>query len=147
VSVTPTTDEPERRFAVGAAVLLDEQVRTVLDARPAGRLTILLSGCASRDDAEELRGRWLYVEADEEPPADENEFYDHQLEGLNVTVAGAVVGRVTEVLHLPGQDVLSVALTAGGSALIPFVAEMVPEVDVVAGHVRVEPVEGLLDAD
>ena len=42
VSITATTDEPERRFAVGQRVLLDDQLLTVREVRFAPRLTVLL---------------------------------------------------------------------------------------------------------
>jgi 16S rRNA processing protein RimM len=48
------------------------------------------------------------------------------------------------VLHLPAQDVLAVA-TPAGERLVPFVADLVPEVDVAAGRVVVRPIPGLLE--
>lgn len=147
VTVTAATDEPERRFAVGCEVLLDTGARTVRDVRQGPRLAVLLSGVDDRDAAEALRGQWMYVDADADPPADPDEFYDHQLEGLAVLIDGVAVGRVAEVLHLPGQDVLAVDLEARGQVLVPFVAQFVPVVDLASGHLCVTPVEGLLDAD
>lgn len=144
MTVTPTTDEPERRFAVGATVLLDDKPRNVREVRFAPRLTVLLDDCRNREAAEALRGQWLYVEAEasDEPDA----YYDHQLEGLAVVLDGEVVGRVLEVLHLPGQDVLVADLT-DRQVLVPFVEQIVPVVDLAAGRVEVRRVEGLFDAD
>ncbi len=147
VTVTPTTDEPQRRFAVGATILVGEAPRTVRDARLSPRVALLLDGCEDRAAAEALRGQWLYVEADQAPPEAPDEYYDHQLEGLAVVVAATRVGRIAEVLHLPGQDVLAVDLDSGRQVLVPFVSQMVPEVDLAAGQVVVAPVEGLFDAD
>lgn len=146
VTVNPTTDEPERRFAVGSIVLLDDAPRTVLDVRHGTRTAILLDSCSDRDAAEALRGKWLYVDADDSLPDEPDEFYDHELEGLQVWLDGEPVGRVVEVLHLPGQDVLAVDVS-GRQVLVPFVAQIVPVVDVEAGRVEVRPVEGLFDAD
>jgi 16S rRNA processing protein RimM len=42
---------------------------------------------------------------------------------------GSEFGPVTEVLNLPGQDVLSIK-GADGEVLIPFVRQLVPEVDI-----------------
>ena len=61
------------------------------------------------------------------------------------TTAGERVGEVADVLHLPGQDVLAVAREGGGEALVPFVAEIVPEVDVAGRRIVIDPPEGLLD--
>lgn len=144
VSITATTDEPERRFAVGQRVLLDDQLLTVREVRFAPRLTVLLDGCADRDGAEALRGRWLYVEADESD--DPDAYYDHQLEGLAVVLDEQVIGSVVEVLHLPGQDVLAVDLD-GRQVLVPFVEQIVPVVDLDGRRIEVRRVEGLFDAD
>ena len=45
----------------------------------------------------------------------------------------------------PAQDLLVVALDAGGDAYLPFVEAIVPEVDVEGGRVVVDPPEGLLE--
>jgi 16S rRNA processing protein RimM len=60
------------------------------------------------------------------------------------TVAGEPVGELAEVLHLPGQDVLAVRRPDGSEVLVPFVAAMVPTVDLDGGVVLVDPPPGLL---
>ena len=146
VTVVPTTDEPEIRFADGAVVLVDDRPRTVVEARIGPRLLVLFDGCADREDAEALRGRWIEVVLGDDISEDPDEFYDHQLEGLRVVVAGEDKGAVREVLHLPGNDVLAVD-TPAGEVLIPFVADVVPVVDLARGVVEVIEMEGLFDAD
>lgn len=144
VTVVPTTDEPERRFAAGSTVMLDGRPRVVEESRLTPRVALRLAGCTDREHAEALRGTWLYVDKTEESPDDPDEFYDHQLEGLRVVVNGRQMGRIAEVLHLPGQDVLAVE-TGTGQALVPFVAAIVPVVDLESGHVEVVALEGLFD--
>ncbi|MDQ1495852.1 MAG: rRNA processing protein RimM, partial [Actinomycetota bacterium] len=95
------------------------------------------------------RGTILVVDVDEaERTDDPDEFYDHHLIGLRaLTSAGHEVGAVTDVLHLPGQDVLAIKRTDGVEVLVPFVAELVPKVDLDGGTVTIEPRPGLLDPD
>ena len=146
VSVHVHTDEPERRFTPGASLRVGDRPRTVASARwHSGTLLLGLEGVTDRTAAEALRGRelWADVPADE-APADEGEYWDRQLVGLEVLdAAGAVAGTIGEVLHLPAHDVL-VVRTSGGDRLIPFVSEVVPVVDLEAGHVRVADIGGLL---
>lgn len=145
------TDEPERRFAEGACLLADDgRAFTVESARwHSGRLLLRLVGIEDRTAAEALTG--LVVEC--EVPADEvpegpEEYYDRQLVGLAAeTTDGAGLGIVKEVLHLPGHDVLAVLRPDGTDALIPFVTEVVPVVDLVAGRLVVSPPPGLLEGD
>lgn len=99
-----------------------------------------------RTEVETLRGTLLSVDVDpQERPADSNEFYDHQLVGLSVVLLdGLPVGVVREVVH-GAQDLLVVARPDGSTAMIPFVTAMVPDVDLDAGRVIVDPPAGLLD--
>ena len=76
-----------------------------------------------------------------------DEFRDHQLIGLSVrTCAGDPVGVVTDVLHY-GQDLLVVRRPDGpdDEFLVPFVKQMVPEVDLAGGVLVIDPPPGLLD--
>jgi 16S rRNA processing protein RimM len=145
------TDEPERRLAPGIAVLVMGSNRTLIieSARPhGGRLCLHFEGIDDRTAAESLTGLMLEAErAPGERPEDPDEYYDDDLVGLEVvTENGDRVGAVTEVLHLPGQDVLAVRATPDAAEiLVPFVAEIVPVVDVDAGRVVISPPDGLLD--
>ena len=153
VTVEVRTDAPEERFAPGAELLTETGSLTVEQARDhSGKLVVLFEGCATRNDAEALRGTVLSVDARTLPPIeDEDEYYDSQLVGLRVEQRdGTGLGTVVDVLHLPHGDVLAVErprrLThpQGPELLIPFVKAMVPVVDVTAGRVVVDLPEGLL---
>ena len=164
------TDEPDLRFAVGAAVdvssSLDEADEAhEADAGPDQRLTIAskrwhsgqllvsFAGITDRTVASELTGSWLSVDSSQLPDTgDPDEFRDHELIGLNVrTAGGEPVGVVTDVLHY-GQDLLVVRRAEGGAeggadgeCLVPFVKAIVPEVDLAAGQLVIDPPPGLLD--
>jgi 16S rRNA processing protein RimM len=143
------TDEPDERFAVGSVLDTDAGPLTVAASRwHSGQLLVRFAGVSDRNDAEELRGRLLTVDTSSLPPTDDpDEFRDHELIGLAVTtVAGDAVGEVTDVLHL-GQDVLQVRRSDGGEVLVPFVKAIVPDVDIAAGIVRIDPPLGLLNLD
>ena len=155
VTIDVRTDDPAGRFAVGSTLATDPAERgplTVAAARwHSGRLLIAFEGCRDRDVAEALRGTLLQIDsADLEPLGDPEEFYDHDLIGLHVvTLAGEDVGIVADVLH-HGQDMLLVDGTgarAGAEIMIPFVAALVPEVDLARGRLVVDPPPGLLDPE
>ncbi|HEX3783913.1 MAG TPA: ribosome maturation factor RimM [Pseudonocardiaceae bacterium] len=149
------TDSPEVRFAVGSALsatLRDGTTRTmtVTAARPhSGRLLVTFDGVRGRDSAEELRGTLLLAAEGDLPPTDDpDEFYDHQLEGLAVfTTDGTKIGEVREILHGGGSDLLAVRREGRDEVLVPFVSEIVPEVDLRAGRVVIDPPQGLLDEE
>ena len=97
------------------------------------------AGVTGRDGAEELRGHVLEIPSAELAELEDGEFYYFDLEGLEVrALAGEVVGTVAEVLESPANVVLVVALTAGGTVLLPFVEEVVPDLDIAGGFVVVD---------
>jgi 16S rRNA processing protein RimM len=150
VSVDVRTDSPDLRFAVGASVDTDPPERgplTVTRARwHSGRLLVAFEEVGDRTAAEVLRGTLLVADSSTSPETDPDEYWDHQLAGLQaVTVAGETLGEVEEVLHPPGGALLAVRRPDGGEVLVPFVKAMVPTVDVDGGRVVVDPPEGLLD--
>ena len=114
-----------------------------------GRLLVRLEGVADRNAADALRGTLFLVDSASLPPIEEpDEFYDHQLEGLKVrTVDGDDVGVVTEVLHTPGGELLSIRTESGAEVLVPFVTQMVPTVSLADGLVEIDPPDGLLEMD
>jgi 16S rRNA processing protein RimM len=148
------TDEPELRFAVGALLgsgsTPDGDTTgqlTVASARwHSGQLLVAFAGITDRTAASGLTGSWLSVDSSQLPaPPDPDEFRDHELIGLSVrTSAGEAVGVVTDVLH-PGQDLLVVRPAHGEEHLVPFVKAIVPEVDLAAGVLIIDPPPGLLD--
>jgi 16S rRNA processing protein RimM len=146
------TDEPDLRFAVGAAVAVSSdqdgtgERLTVASARwHSGQLLVAFDGITDRTAASGLTGSWLSVDSSQLPDTgDPDEFRDHELIGLNVrTSGGEPVGVVTDVLHY-GQDLLVVRRTEG-EFMVPFVKQIVPEVDIGAGLVVIDPPPGLLD--
>ena len=113
-----------------------------------GQLLVAFAGITDRTAAAELTGSWLSVDSSQLPETgDPDEFRDYELIGLSVrTCAGDPVGVVTDVLHY-GQDLLVVRRADGpGECLVPFVKAIVPEVDVRAGVVVIDPPPGLLDS-
>ncbi|WP_203815763.1 ribosome maturation factor RimM [Paractinoplanes ferrugineus] len=170
VSVAVRTDEPEERFTAGSVftteVPRDRRVSTGPAAASAGvayqvppalviesvrwhqgRGIVQFEGVHDRNVAEALRGVFLQVDSDTlTPPADPDEFHDHQLIGLRVvSLGGEELGTVDRIDHAPSSDLIVLSRSGGGTALIPFVSQMVPTVDVAGGRIVVDLPEGLLD--
>jgi 16S rRNA processing protein RimM len=152
LTVDVRTDSPEERFALGAVVaarLRDGSSRplTLSAVRMHGeRLLVRFDEVPDRNAAELLRGALLLADTASLPPTgDPDEFYDHELEGLKAFLLdGSEVGVVREIVHSPGGELLAID-RAAGELLVPFVREIVPEVDVRGGRVVLDPPEGLLD--
>lgn len=139
------SDDP-RRFEPGALLHHEDgRTLTVEFAREhRNRFLVKFEGVDSRDEAEGLRGA-LYVPESDARELDAGEFWERDLEGLTAVHAGtgASIGSVAYVQPGPAQDLL-VLDTPAGERLVPFVSDIVVEVDVAAGRVTIDPPEGLL---
>lgn len=146
LNVDIRTDEPDRRFAPGSSVICGDRTLTVATARHhSGRLVVSFKEVPDRTAAEAIHGTMLEAEVDPlDVPEDPDEFYDHQLVGLEARTDDTVVGTVTGIVHGPHQDTLTVDID-GREVFIPFVAEIVPVVDVKGGFIMITEVAGLLD--
>jgi 16S rRNA processing protein RimM len=150
VTVEVRTDDPDLRFVPGAVLRTDPADRgpvTITGVHwHSGTLLLRLEGVDSREDAEAVRNTELLVDVADLPEIeDPDSYYDHQLVGLGARLPdGSVLGEVTAVRH-EAQDLLVVRTPDGDEHLIPFVAAIVPSVDLGGGFLVVDPPEGLLE--
>ncbi|WP_371526934.1 ribosome maturation factor RimM [Streptomyces sp. NBC_01283] len=151
VTVEVRTDEPELRLGPGAVLATDPASTGPLTIETgrvhSGRLLLRFEGVRDRTGAEALRNTLLIAEVDpEELPEDEDEYYDHQLMDLDiVTKEGVEVGRITEISHLPSQDLFIVERPDGSEVMIPFVESIVTEIDLEEQRAIIDPPPGLID--
>ncbi|MEU7336663.1 ribosome maturation factor RimM [Streptomyces sp. NPDC007074] len=151
VTVEVRTDEPELRLAPGAVLATDPASTGPLTIETgrvhSGRLLLRFEGVRDRNAAEALRNTLLIAEVDpDEKPEDPDEYYDHQLMDLDVvTKDGDEVGRITEISHLPSQDLFVVERPDGTEVLIPFVEEIVVDIDLDEQRAVIDPPPGLID--
>lgn len=148
VTVEVRTDDADVRFAPGSVLATDPATVGPLTVRSTGRsgqITLVhFDGIEDRDTAESLRGTLLGVETDELPDIPDDEYYDHQLIGLTaIDTHGTELGRVTDILHAPAAPVLTVTRPDGAEELVPFVAAIVPDVDLAAGRLTIDPPDGM----
>lgn len=146
------TDQPERRLGIGAMLETDPQEAgplTVARTREyKGAVYAMFSECTDRTMAERLRGVKLTVETDEDDYVEEDAFYEHELVGLEVLdPEGYELGRIIGLEAFPAQDMLVVREPDGAVARVPFVREIVTEVDLDDNCVVVRAPQGLFAAD
>ena len=148
--VEPWTDDPDERFAAGSVLATDPvgagPLTVVSASQAGGRLVVRFDGVDDRGAAEALRGVQLVIPAGTRPPLDDpDDFYDTDLIGLTArTPGGVVLGAVGDVLHAGGADYL-VLSHDGREHLVPFVAAIVPNVNVEGGYVVIDAPEGLFE--
>lgn len=126
---------------------------------------VTFKGVNSVDEARELVGAALLVKNDDRPTLNEDEFYSPDLVGMGVVLkdTGELVGTVIDIYNTGASDLLRVMLsqtkdsvanvsaaeseeeTSAPLIWIPFVKEIVPDVDMQRRQLLITPPEGLLE--
>lgn len=152
VTVQVLTDAPSERFVAGTEFIVEPASAgplTISSAR--WNKDILLLGfeeIADRNEAEVIRGAKLFIETEELDDEDDDEgWYEHELVGLEARVGSQVVGKVAALNTMPVQDLLMVRTDEGKEILVPFVEEIVPEVNVEGGYILITPPAGLFEVN
>jgi 16S rRNA processing protein RimM len=146
VKVDLATDFPDRFKRLKTVYVGDEhRPMAVLGARRhGGRVALRLEGITDRDAAQSLRGAALSIPRAEAMPLPEGHYYYDQIIGLNaITTDGTSLGTVVEILST-GSNEVYVVRDEGRGVLIPAIRDVVREIDLAAGVLVVEPIEGLL---
>src|SRR6476620_2692571 len=151
VTVQVLTDAPGDRFVPGTQFIVEPASAgplTVFSARWNKDILLLaFEEIETRNEAETLRGAKLFIETEELEDNDDEGWYEHELVGLEARVGSQVVGKVSGLNTMPVQDLLVVKTPDGKEILIPFVEQIVPEVNVAEGYVLVTPPAGLFEVN
>jgi 16S rRNA processing protein RimM len=115
----------------------DWQEYALTEVKTQGRMLVArLEGCENRDAAFTLKGKDIAVPRAQFPKPQPKEYYWTDLIGLNVVnSAGQELGRLAGMIETGANDVLIVQ--GERERLIPFIADVIGEVDLEAGVVRV----------
>ena len=108
-------------------------------------LVIKFEGVETREAAEELRNREVFVTRDDLPELEEGEYYLRDLIGMEVFQGEELIGTVADVITNTSQDILKVETAEGREALIPVVDPIVESIDTDKKIITVDLPEGLLD--
>jgi 16S rRNA processing protein RimM len=138
VTIEPLTDQPENRFQLGANfkllapnyIFANKNLTLNYVNLASANILLGFKEIKNREAALEIRNFFLAMEIS---PADEDygedTFHVAALIGLDcVTPNGELIGKLNDVLNLPGQDCLSITKLDGSELLVPFVAQLVPAV-------------------
>lgn len=140
VRIQPWTDSPD--FLLGfSEVHIGGKMIAVENARVHKKLIIAkLAGVDSVEDAIPLKAKVIKIDV-AKVKLDEGQYFVDDLIGLTVIDAdsGTELGKLTEVLSLPANDVYVIGCTP--EMLIPAVPEFVKEISLAGGLIRVKAPE------
>ncbi|MBT3395646.1 MAG: ribosome maturation factor RimM [Alphaproteobacteria bacterium] len=146
VNVRSYSDAPEHMSDYGAFTDEKGNALEVSGVRIGPKGPVMrIAGVGDRNAAEALKGTKLYVDRDQLPDLDEDEFYHDDLVGLAVEVQGEIIGTVSAVHNFGAGDIIEIARTGQKSVMLPFTREIVPHVDIPGGVLGAEPPPGYFD--
>lgn len=150
VRVKSHTDNP---LSIGDyGLLYDKNGREyeVLEIRPSKTVVIVrFRGINDRNMAEALNGTDLFIDRSQLPDElDDDEFYHTDLIGLAaIGIDGTSYGVVQAVFDFGGGPLIELSNKGRKSQMIPFSVAAVPEIDLGAGKIIIEPYAAGLIAD
>jgi 16S rRNA processing protein RimM len=153
VRVLAGTDFPEKRFAAGNTLYLSLEESserlplTVASHRKHKQFDLLkFEGYHSVNDVERWRNGVLSVPEEQLGSLDEGEFYYHEIIGCTViSEEGDTIGNISDILETGANDVWVVQGKRKKDILIPYIDEIVKEVDVKEKIVKIHLMEGLVE--
>ena len=105
-----------------------------------GVLLARIAGIDDRDTAEALRGTEFYVPRDALPAPGADEFYHADLIGAAAVLCdGAPYGTVRALHDFGAGQVIEIERVDGGVIVLAFTHDVVPDIDLAAGRIVVEP--------
>ncbi|OAT73393.1 ribosome maturation factor RimM [Parageobacillus thermoglucosidasius] len=153
VRVISRTDFPEERYKKGNTLYIfmeksEEPIEVIVKSHRVHKSFDLLSfeGYDSINLVEKFKGAMLKVPESQLGELNEGEYYFHEIIGCTVvTEEGETVGTVSEILTPGANDVWVVKRNNGKEVLIPYIEDVVKNVDVEAKMITIRPMEGLLE--
>lgn len=154
MSVELHTDFPER-FQAGTTLYMGDELQPIeiQHARPhKANMLLRFHNVETRDEAERMRGIWLYIEEEDAAPLEDDTYWIHDIIGLQVVSDdGRELGRISDVMSTGANDVYVIQPAPGVNRdrelLLPAVADVIQKVDLETGSMVVTLIPGLLDED
>jgi 16S rRNA processing protein RimM len=150
--VSPITDDVRRFRALSDCVILTPAEKLLRTARISEKrvtgdtVLVTFEGVSDRDEAQKLTGFYLAVKRGDAPPLEKGRYYIADMIGCTVADQTiGVIGRISEILQTGSNDVIVVKRPEKQDLLIPFLKDVVTDVDVFAQKVTVKLPDGLLE--
>jgi 16S rRNA processing protein RimM len=142
------TNDPEVFAALGQVWIGGRGYEVLKAARHKNQVLLWLDGVYTRSRAEELAGLQVLGDRRRFPPLPPGEYYWFQVLGLPVVneADGALLGYLDQIICTPGHDVYAVR-QGEREILLPAVEDVIVEINLEAGVIKVLPPLGLLEID
>ena len=153
IRIKPISEFPERFTKPGKRWIqkaneLPTEIKLIKGTLIPGKSIYVISieGVSSRSSAEKIIGWNLVIPVNSRPHLNDNEYHYFDLIGLEARRGPqkTLIGHVTDLIN-GGNDLLEIELVEGKKVLVPFVKEIVPEIEIKKKWLLINPPPGLLE--
>lgn len=151
VKVALITDFPNNRFAAGSRLALKDDhnlVLTVKSGRPFKQFWLVtFEEIDDIEQAEKLKGKVLVVSQENQQELSAGSYYYHDIIGCQVidNENKEVIGKITDIEAPGANDIWLVKEKNGNEFWLPYIKDVVKEIDIENQKIYVELMEGLRD--
>lgn len=146
VKILSNSDFKDERFKKGNKFFIGDEEVTVKSHRVHKNFDmVVFEEYNNINHVEKFKGMEVYIDKSTLSELEEDEFYYHDLEGMEAfnNDDGTLIGKVVEVREMPSSTML-VVKTNNKRVMIPFVDQFIGEVDMDNGRIYIKVIEGLL---
>jgi len=150
VRIYSKSDFKEERFAPGSVLYInfnDELIQVKIKSHRTNKNLELVKfeGMNHINDVEKYKGCELWVDAANLSELEDTEFYFYEIIGCRVqTTDSETIGEITDILQTGANDVWVIKRKGEKDLLIPYIEDVVKEVDIESKTVTIELLEGLV---
>ena len=153
IRIKPSSDFPERFTKPGQRWIQKAnesptEIKLIKGTLIPGRSIYVLSieGVSNRSSAEKIIGWSLVIPIKNRPSLKNDEYHYFDLVGLEARRGPnkTLIGYVTDLIK-GGNDLLEIELVEGKKILVPFVKEIVPEIEIKEKWLLINPPPGLFE--
>lgn len=150
----PLTDFPSRFYDMDHLNLerlgkpvLQLVITSVTELVGKGQFIVHTDEVSSREEAESLKGAWVFIPPEERVTLEEDELWVDEVIGLKVLDMGTdqTLGHIVDILQTGSNDVYVVETPEGIRKMIPAIREVIEEIDAAKGFMKINLLEGLWD--
>ena len=149
VRVISDSDFKEQRFKKGSQLYIDysgELVPVIVKTHRVNKNFDLIKfvDLYHINDVEKYKGCELLVDATDLVDLEDNAYYFHEIMGCTVVTEEGVLGVIDDILQTGANDVWVVKRDGEKDVLLPYIEDVVQEVDIEKKRITVTLLEGLI---
>lgn len=150
VKVYPYTDDLEKLAKKLKNIFFDENMKQecykVVCRIQKGMLLCKISGVDTIEQAEKLRGKYIYIDEKNLDKLEEDNYYIKDLLGLDIINIkdNSLFGKLEYIYNTGANDVYEVLTQDNKKVYLPAIKQVIKKVDIKARKIYVELMEGLI---